>query len=187
VLLRLEPPQGTRRDANGQARPDARESLLSGAVIGMSSLAVFVLLLSVDATAIKNHVTDAGYVGALPSEEQRLVSAYLRAHQGSARYEVAAESATGIGALIVKDARPVVVLTSYNARVLTNVAKLKQLISKGEVRYAFVSSGCSPRASALDAACSAPAQWVRAHGTDVSRRAGLPHSKSLWLLPGAAP
>jgi 4-amino-4-deoxy-L-arabinose transferase-like glycosyltransferase len=185
VLARLEPPQGARQDADGQPRPDAREVMLSGAVIGMSSLAVLVLLLSVDVTAIKNHVTDAGYVGALPSEEQRLVSAYLRAHQGSARYEVAAESATGVGSLIVKDARPIVVLTSYGARVFTSVAKLERLVAQGEVRYAFLNSGCGRHASSVNAGCSAPARWVRAHGTDVSRQAGLGRGGVLWLLPGA--
>ena len=64
--------------------------------------------MAVDITAIENRVSDAGYIGALPGEEQRELSAYLIAHQGGARYELAAESATGIGSLIVQDARPVV-------------------------------------------------------------------------------
>ena len=72
----------------------------------MTLVAVLAVAVKADITAIRNHVTDAGYVGALPSEEQRLVSSYLRAHQGSARYEVAAESATQIGSLIVQDAPP---------------------------------------------------------------------------------
>ncbi len=128
---------------------------------------------SVDSTAIRNRVSDAGYVGALPGEEQQLLSAYLLAHQGGARDEVAAESATGIGSLIVKDARPIVVLTSYGARVFTSVAKLKRLIAQGDVRYAFLSSNCGHHVSALNAACSEPARWIRAHGTDVSQQAGL--------------
>jgi hypothetical protein len=146
---------------------------------------VLVLMLRVDVTAIKDHVTDAGYVGALPSEEQRRLSDYLRAHQGRARYEVAAQTATGIGSLIVQDARPILILTSYGARVFTSVAKLEQLIARGDVRYAFLSSSCRRRSSPLNAACSAPARWVRAHGTDVSQRAGLGRSGVLWLLPGA--
>jgi hypothetical protein len=138
-----------------------------------------------DVTAIETHVTDAGYVGALPSEEQRLVSDYLRAHQARARYEVAAESATGIGSLVVQDARPIVVLTSYNARVFTTVAKLQHLIAAGAVRYAFLNSTCTRHGAALNPACSAPARWVRAHGRDVSRDAGLTRGGVLWLLPGA--
>jgi hypothetical protein len=124
-------------------------------------------------------------VGALPGEEQRLLSAYLRAHQGRAQYEVAAESATGIGSLIVKDALPIVVLTSYGSRVFTSVPELERLIAQGKVRYAFLNSDCGPHDSAATAACSAPAKWVRAHGTDVSRKAGLGRDRILWLLPGA--
>jgi 4-amino-4-deoxy-L-arabinose transferase-like glycosyltransferase len=185
LLARMPQPAAAARRPGERATPAPREALLSGAVIGMTSLTVLVLMLSVDVTAIKNHVTDAGYVGALPSEEQRLLSDYLRAHQGRARYEVAAESATGIGSLIVKDARPIVILTSYGARVFTTVAKLEHLIARGDVRYAFLNSRCRRRSSPLNAACSAPARWVRAHGTDVSQRAGLGRGGVLWLLPGA--
>ena len=80
------------------------------------------------------------------------------------------------------DARPVVVLTSYNARTLTSVAKLRQLIAKGEVRYAFLDSLCGSHTPSTDAACSPPAVWIRAHATDVSHQAGLSRSKILWRL-----
>ncbi len=164
-----------------------RSAPLAAGVLVLTLIAVLAIPVSVDSTAIRNRVSDAGYVGALPGEEQRLLSAYLLAHQGSARAEVAAESATGIGSLIVKDARPIVVLTSYGARVFTTVAKLKRLIAEGDVRYAFLSTSCGHHVSALNAACSEPALWIRAHGTDVSRQAGLSRGKVLWLLPGASP
>jgi 4-amino-4-deoxy-L-arabinose transferase-like glycosyltransferase len=160
--------------------------LAPAGALALSLVAVLAIPVSADVTAIDTHVTDAGYVGALPSEEQRLVSSYLRAHQGGARYEVAAESATGIGALVVQDARPIVVLTSYNARVFTTVAKLQHLIAEGKVRYAFLNSTCSRRGAALNPACAAPVRWVRAHGTDVSHQVGLQRAGVLWLLPGGA-
>jgi 4-amino-4-deoxy-L-arabinose transferase-like glycosyltransferase len=163
-----------------------KRALAPAGALALTLVAVLAIPVSADVTAIDTHVTDAGYVGALPSEEQRLVSSYLRAHQGGARYEVAAESATGIGALVVQDARPIVVLTSYSARVFTTVAKLEHLIAEGKVRYAFLNSTCSRRAAALNPACSAPVRWVRAHGTDVSHEAGLERGGVLWLLPGAA-
>jgi hypothetical protein len=152
----------------------------------LTLIAVLAVPLSADVTAIKNHVTDAGYVGALPTEEQRLLSTFLRAHQGTAKYEVAAQSATAIGSLIVQDARPILVLTSYGSRVFTSVPELERLIAEGQVRYAFLNSSCGRHGSALNPACSAPAKWVRARGTDVSRQAGL-DPKTLWLLPGAKP
>lgn len=165
----------------------ARAALAPAGVLVLTLCAVLSISLGTDITAIDNHVTDAGYVGALPVEEQRLVSKYLRAHQDGARYEVAAQSATQIGGLIVQDARPIVILTSYGARVFTSVTKLKDLIAAGEVRYAFLNSPCPHQLAAKNPGCSEPARWIRAHATDVSRRAGLPHGKILWLLPGAKP
>lgn len=164
-----------------------RGALLTGAAIVATLVTVLAVPLKADVSAIENHVTDAGYVGALPSSEQQLISSYLRAHQRGARYEVAAESATQIGSLIVQDALPILVLTTYNGRVFTSVAKLQRLTAQGQVRYAFLNTFCTSHASAVNPACSAPAKWIRAHATDVSRAAGLPHSKILYLLPGATP
>src|SRR5438105_3368589 len=174
--------------AGQQALPTRlRSRLAPPAVLALALAAILALPLSTDLRAIRDGVTDAGYVGALPREEQRLVSSFLRAHQQGAKYEVAAESATGIGSLIVQDARPVLVLTSYGARVFTPVAELQRLIGAGEVRYAYLNKSCGRHATSSNAACSAPARWVRAHGTDVSAQAGLPQAKALWLLPGARP
>jgi 4-amino-4-deoxy-L-arabinose transferase-like glycosyltransferase len=171
--------------------PRLRAGGVGGIALAGATFATLVAILAVplnaDVTAIQTHVTDAGYVGALPSEEQRLISSYLRAHQGSARYEVAAESATQIGSLIVQDARPVLVLTTYAGQVFTPVPKLKRLIAEGQVRYAFLNTFCTRRASLRNPACSAPAKWVRAHGSDVSRAAGLSQGGLLYRLPGAAP
>jgi len=174
--------------ARVRVNPSTRSSvLLANATLALTLLAIAAIPVGVDITAIENRVSDAGYIGALPGEEQRELSAYLIAHQGSAHYELAAESATGIGSLIVQDARPVVILTTYEARVFTSVAKLKRLIAEGAVRYAFLETYCGRHTSTTNAACSAPAVWIRAHGTDVSRQAGLSHDKTLYLLPGAQP
>jgi hypothetical protein len=156
-------------------------------VLACTLLAALAIPLSADLAAIRDGVTDAGYVGALPTSEQNLLSAFLRAHQGSARYELAAESATQIGSLIVQDARPVLILTTYDAQVFTSVPQLQRLIGEGEVRYAFLNTKCTRHGASLNAACSAPAKWVRANGTDVSAAAGLSQRGVLWLLPGAKP
>jgi 4-amino-4-deoxy-L-arabinose transferase-like glycosyltransferase len=173
-----------RADSHGDP---TRARWLTGATIAMTLVTIGALGLSADITAIDNGVTDAGYVGALPRQEQRLVSSYLRSHQGGARYELAAESATQIGSLIVQEARPVLILTTYDARVFTAVPELQRAIARDEVKYAFLNSFCGKHVSKVNAACSEPARWVRAHGTDVSRQAGLSRGGVLWLLPGARP
>jgi len=75
------------------------------------------------------------------------------------------------------------VLTTYNARTLTSVARLRALIAAGAVRYALLNTLCGRHTPRTDAACSAPALWVRAHGINISAQAGLPHERILWLLP----
>jgi 4-amino-4-deoxy-L-arabinose transferase-like glycosyltransferase len=167
-----------------------RSALAPAGVLVASLCSILAISLNTDIRAIRDHVTDAGEVGVLPSDVIGPLSSYLRSHQGTARYEVAAQSATQIGALIVKDARPVVVLTSYAAQVFTTVPELKRKIAAGEVRYAFLNSPCphhTSAASAKNPACSPPAMWIREHGADVSREAGLPHGKVLWRLPGVKP
>jgi 4-amino-4-deoxy-L-arabinose transferase-like glycosyltransferase len=156
-------------------------------VMAMTLVALLVIPLKADLTAIADRVSDAGLVGELPGDQQHPLSDYLLAHQDGAFYEVAAESATAVGSLIVQDARPVLVLTTYDARVFTSISKLKRLIAEGKVRYAFLNTFCAGANQSVNPACSEPAEWVRAHGTDVSFKAGLSHGGLLYLLPGARP
>jgi hypothetical protein len=168
--------------------PSSLRSLLApAAAMALALVAVLAIPLKANLTAISDRVSDAGLVGQLPGDQQRPLSAYLLAHQHGAHYEVAAESATAIGSLIVQDARPVLVLTTYDARVFTPVAKLEQLIAQGQVSYAFLNTFCTSEAPSVNPACSEPVKWVRAHGTDVSFKAGLRHGGLLYLLPGATP
>jgi 4-amino-4-deoxy-L-arabinose transferase-like glycosyltransferase len=167
---------------------DARRARWLGfGALAMSLVAVLTVGVKADATAITDKVSDAGFVGQLAGDVQAPLSAYLLAHRDGARYEVAAESATQIGSLIVKDALPIAVLTTYNGRVYTSIAKLQRMIAAGLVRYAYLSTFCTSHASSVNAACAKPVVWIREHGTDVSRRAGLPRGGLLYLLPGAKP
>jgi 4-amino-4-deoxy-L-arabinose transferase-like glycosyltransferase len=165
----------------------ARRRLAPGGVIVLVLIAALVVPLKADQTAIVDRISDAGLVGQLPGSQQHPLSAYLRAHQGGAYYELAAESATAVGSLIVQDARPVLMLTSYDGRVLTSVAKLQALIAQGKVRYAFLNTFCAGADESVNPACSAPARWVRAHGVDVSIEAGLSQGGLLYRLPGVKP
>ena len=177
ALARLGP-----RETGLAARSAAR-----GATIALTLVAVLALPLSADITAIDNNVTDAGYVGALPAEEQHLLSAYLRAHQDGARYEVAAESATQIGSLIVQDARPVVILTTYDARVFTNVAELQRLIAAGEVQVRLPEHVLRrARLVLLDQRRLLGTRSLGASARDRRIAASRVEPQwNLWLLPGA--
>lgn len=161
---------------------------LRGAPRGLTFAATLVTLLAIPTwaslNAVRENVSDANRLGVLAASELDPLSAYLRAHQGSARYEVAYDSATKMGSLIVKDARPVLALTSLEGRVFTSVVSLEALVASGKVRYAFLSGFCGASTPQTNADCSPPARWIRAHATDVSRAAGLPRDGLLWRLPG---
>jgi 4-amino-4-deoxy-L-arabinose transferase-like glycosyltransferase len=149
----------------------------------LTALLAVPLIASVEAVRAKT--SDAGNVGALNQTEQHALSAYLLAHRGRARYELAAGSSTSVASLIVQDRRPVLMLTTYNGIPFTTVPQLKALIARGEVRYAFLDSVCTPGSSKTTAGCAPAALWIRAHGSDVSRQAGL-RGGVLWRLPQSA-
>jgi 4-amino-4-deoxy-L-arabinose transferase-like glycosyltransferase len=169
--------------ATGWVGADPQRRIAKACVLAILLALVLAIPLRASLRAVRLRVSDAGAVGALPANVLAPLSAYLRSHRAGARYEVAVDSATQAGSLIVRDGLPVVVLTTYEARTLTTVAQLKRLIARGEVRYAFLSGLCGKRTRRTNSACSAPALWVRAHATDVSRAAGLPRAAVLWRLP----
>ncbi|MEN3281714.1 MAG: hypothetical protein V7607_2854 [Solirubrobacteraceae bacterium] len=139
----------------------------------LSAVLVASLVTSVHAAA--THVEDSGRVGALPSARVQRLSAYARAHQGSARYELASLATSPAAPIIVRDARPVLVLTA-DGRSVVSASELSELVAAGQVRTALVGSGCT------SAACTSLERWIRAHGVDVSRAAGDRQPGSVFAL-----
>jgi 4-amino-4-deoxy-L-arabinose transferase-like glycosyltransferase len=168
----------------GSLAPAMTHRLLAGALV-LTLVSVLAIPAWASVRAVKQNVSDTNRLGLMSPRELSTLSAYLRAHQGSARYETAYDAATTMGSLVVRDARPILVLTTLNARVLTPVARLRALAAAGEVRYAILTSRCGPHTPRTEADCSAPALWVRAHARDISRQVGL-RPGLLWLLPGPA-
>ncbi len=157
----------------------ALRRVLLGAGLGVTAL----LLPAQVAAGLNAHSeSDAGRVGVMAPAQTRALSSYLLAHRGGARYEFAAGAATQAASLIVHDGQPVLILTSFDARPLVSVARLASLAAGGAVRYALLGGGCGPRTSRKLPSCSSLAFWVRAHGTDVSRVAGLDRPNLLWRL-----
>jgi hypothetical protein len=66
--------------------------------------------------------------------------------------------------LIIRDARPVLMLTSLYGRPLLDGARLRRLVAGGQVRYALLAA----------AGHSDAVRWARAHARDVSAAARQP-------------
>jgi len=148
--------------------------------IGLAALA---LPLQVDASLIHNHEFDNGRTGALSNAYVHAISTYIDGHNGAARYEFAAADPTEVAALIVSERQPILSLTSYNAHELLPIPRLRSLVASGKLRFAVLDGGCGSSSTARQLpGCSPGAAWVRAHGVDVSRRAGLPHRGILYSL-----
>jgi 4-amino-4-deoxy-L-arabinose transferase-like glycosyltransferase len=96
------------------------------------------------------------------------LSRFLVAHQGAARYEVVSPSVVRAAPLIIRDARPVLMLTSLYGRPLLDGARLQQLVAAGQARYILGRPACS------STGCADVIRWARAHTRDVSAAAGLP-------------
>jgi 4-amino-4-deoxy-L-arabinose transferase-like glycosyltransferase len=158
---------------------------LAAALLVLTLVCMLAIPVWASVRAVKEKVSDTNVLGQIPGPELRRLSAYLRAHQGSAHYEVAFDGATKMGALVVHDGRPILVLSTLNARVLTTPTRLATLAAAGKVRYAYLSQRCTRHGASVNADCAAPAGWVRGHGIDVSAQAGL-RGGTLWLLPGPA-
>ncbi len=149
--------------------------------LGAGAVACLALPVAVSLGVIRDSDSDAGHPGYMRPGDLAHLSAYLRSHRAGARYEVAATSATQAGSLIVSDAQPVLILTTYDGQATVSVDELSRLVAQGQVRYALVVGSCRIPRPRLPQ-CSAPGRWVLAHGTNVSAEAGLAHSSLLWRL-----
>jgi hypothetical protein len=163
-------------------RDRQRTGVAAVALVGLLAIPLWASL-----NAVRENVSDTNPLGILHHGELAPLSAYLRAHQGGAYYEVAFDSGTKMGELVERDAQPILVLTTLEGHVFTSLARLRALAAAGEVRYAFLDEGCGPQSPPTDPDCSPPARWVSEHGTDVSKQAGMPRPGMLWRLPEIRP
>jgi 4-amino-4-deoxy-L-arabinose transferase-like glycosyltransferase len=170
---------GARRPRAVRVAPLAAAAVLVAALAAPAATSVH---------AVATHVQDSGAPGGLPSRRLATLSAFLRARQGAARYEVASVAVAKAGPVIARDGRPVLMLTGTWGRPLVSTAQLARLVASGAVRTALVGDNCTRLSTNPWVGCSAPARWIRAHGVDVSRAAGQPHAGFVYALgAGAVP
>ena len=168
--------------------PGLRHHRHLGATAVATALAVLALAPpAAQSLALAGSATsDGGTLGALPTATVARLSRYLERHQGSARYEFAVGEAHLAGPLIAADARPVMVLAGTPYHQLIGPQGLAAAVRAGTVRYVLLSTSTrrGPVRPSLHAhtARSRMAAWVRAHGVDVSRQAGLPGFGALYRL-----
>jgi hypothetical protein len=152
--------------ATARRRPPA-------ALVACALVATLSVPLASSVSVARQHRSDAGLAIDVP----HALSSFLASHQGTARYEVASAAVFRASPLIVRDARPVLMLTSYHGQPLLSAAALAGLVRAGEVRYILLGRGDCSRT-----ACAPVVRWARAHAHDVSRAAGVGPPGTLFAL-----
>jgi hypothetical protein len=140
-----------------------------------------------DIRLIRDH---SGVQAAAPRVKPALVSAlsrYLRAHQGSARYEFAVSAPSLAAPIVVRDQRPILLLTTVDARPLVTLAQLRQKIAAGEVSYVLTRGRCPSPPYRLLPACSTAVKWVVTHGKDVTAQLHTGDKGLLYRVSAASP
>src|SRR6185312_14191183 len=155
---------------------------------GLLALALVGLLAVPAAAAIEiagTHSSDGGEPGFMPAREVTALSGYLQAHRDGARYEVATMAAASAGALIARDAQPVLILTAAYGRALLTPRQLAAAVHAGRVRFVLAGGAPCVRGQSRErTGCAPVVLWARAHGRDVSGAAGLPRGLLLRVSAG---
>jgi 4-amino-4-deoxy-L-arabinose transferase-like glycosyltransferase len=95
---------------------------------------------------------------------------YLEAHQGSAKYLVAANGAQTTSSIITGTGKPVVTIGGFSGQdAAPTLTQLKAMVAKGELKYVLVSSGGGGgmRGGPGGGGNSSLSSWVTSHGTAV--------------------
>jgi 4-amino-4-deoxy-L-arabinose transferase-like glycosyltransferase len=96
---------------------------------------------------------------------------YLEAHQGSAKYLVAASSSMTTAPIIIQTGKAVVTIGGFNgADPAPTVTQLAKMVADGELKYVLLSSngGFGGGGPGGNGSSSALTQWVKQHGRAVS-------------------
>jgi 4-amino-4-deoxy-L-arabinose transferase-like glycosyltransferase len=108
--------------------------------------------------------------GAMPARGGGSLSAsaiaWLEAHQGSAKYLLAAVGSQTTASIIIQTGEPVVTIGGFNGQdPAPTVSRLARMVADGELKYVLLSDGGGPGGGSSSSAISS---WVKAHGTAVS-------------------
>jgi hypothetical protein len=116
----------------------------------------------------------------MPAAQVASLHRYLAGHQQGVRYELAASRTTIAAPLIARSGQPVLMLTSWMGQPLEPAAALAAKVRSGQVRHLLLDeTGCAVHNAA---SCAPATRWAIAHGTDVSRAAGLAPGRVLLRL-----
>ena len=119
------------------------------------------------------HASDAGLLGTMPPRQLDGLSRYLAARTRGARYEIGVKNYIQAAALIVHDARPVIIFEGVDKRPIASLATVRAAARRGDLRYVMLGGTCGRARSVRYKHCSPAVRWIRAHSVEVRGVAGI--------------
>jgi hypothetical protein len=104
-------------------------------------------------------------------EVSKTLVGYLEAHQGSARYLVAAVGSNTAAAVALQSGRDVIDMGGFmGSDPAPSLVKLEQLVHSGQLHYVLLGGGMGggPGGGRSSTATAARDAWIQAHGTVVT-------------------
>jgi 4-amino-4-deoxy-L-arabinose transferase-like glycosyltransferase len=165
--------------SRGRGSPLARGSAFAAPLL--AAVACLALPAGISLALVRSTASDAGRLASLPAPEAIRLSAFLRAHRGSARYDLATYDPARVATLITDGLHRILPLSSWEGRPLVGLPELRARAAAGQVRYVLTDSErCRP--TSRRAGCLPAVRWARRHGTDVSSAAGIGAQFRLYRL-----
>jgi hypothetical protein len=159
--------------------------LLAGGAAVLAAVALLVVPARTSIQLVSAHATDAGQLGAMPRSQLDALSAYLQPRTRGAKYELAVDNYAQAAALIIRDARPVMILSNVGKLPITSMGAVRAAALRGDLRYALVGGSCGRAHSIKRKHCLPALRWIRAHGVDVTSATGIQSPGLLYhLRPG---
>ncbi len=131
---------------------------------------------------VRSSANDSAGLATASAANAAALSSYLSPRTARLHYELAVDEPLALAPLIIQDQRPILPLTSFAGTPLAGLAQLLAAVRSGSVRYGLVGDYRCGARTARWAACGPAALWIRDHGVNVTRDAGLVGSSRLYLL-----
>jgi len=159
----------------------AGPAVRAGAIGALAAIALLIVPARTSIQLVKAHATDGGALGDTPPSEVHALSAYLMPRTRGARYETAVADYPSAASLIIRDARPVMILDGVERTPITSVGRVRSAVRSGQLRYALIGGSCgSARKPPLK--CTRAVRWIRAHSVDVTSETGVGSSGYVFRL-----
>jgi 4-amino-4-deoxy-L-arabinose transferase-like glycosyltransferase len=171
LLVALRPPAWRRHGA-----------LAAGAGAALAATALLLVPARASVELVDARAGDAGQQGTVPERQLDTLSRYLALHTRGAGYEVAVGNYLQAAALIVHDARPVLVLEGVEKRPIATVRTVRAAARRGDLRYALIGGACGRARSIARKHCSPAVRWIRAHSVELRGVAGIEQPGLLFEL-----